>query len=61
MRLSTYDMNAQELDHMYVSPSLASSRKTKYEHLHLNSWANSAGMVSDHDPSVALVNVCGCA
>ncbi|KAM7208377.1 Endonuclease/exonuclease/phosphatase [Naviculisporaceae sp. PSN 640] len=57
----TYDMNAQELDHMYVSPSLASSRKTKYEHLHLNSWANDAGMVSDHDPSVTLVNVCGCA
>ncbi|KAM7196972.1 Endonuclease/exonuclease/phosphatase [Rhypophila sp. PSN 637] len=57
----TYDMDAQELDHMYVSPSLASSRKTKYEHLHINSWANSADMVSDHDPSVALVNVCGCA
>ena len=50
-------MNAQELDHMYVSPSLA-TKKTKYEHIHLNSWANTAGMVSDHDPSIALVNVC---
>ncbi|KAK3381080.1 Endonuclease/exonuclease/phosphatase-like protein [Podospora didyma] len=56
----TYDMNAQALDHMLVSPALASSKTTKYEHLHLNSWAPDASVVSDHDPSVALLNVCGC-
>ncbi len=53
-------MNAQALDHMYVSPALASHKSTKYEHLHVNSWASNAGMVSDHDPSVALFNLCGC-
>jgi endonuclease/exonuclease/phosphatase family metal-dependent hydrolase len=51
-------MNAQALDHMLVSPSL--QRKAKYEHIHINSWATTSGMVSDHDPSVALLNVCGC-
>ncbi|KAK0640682.1 Endonuclease/exonuclease/phosphatase-like protein [Cercophora newfieldiana] len=55
-----YDMNAQALDHMYVSPELAKSKSTKYEHLHVNSWAASADMVSDHDPSVALFDVCDC-
>ncbi|KAK3315857.1 Endonuclease/exonuclease/phosphatase-like protein [Apodospora peruviana] len=56
----SYDMNAQRLDGMYVSPALAGA-KTRYEHVHVNTWANAAGEVSDHDPSVALVNVCGCA
>ncbi|KAK3332854.1 Endonuclease/exonuclease/phosphatase [Cercophora scortea] len=56
----TYDMNSQALDHMYVSPALATAA-TKYEHLHVNSWATAADMVSDHDPSVALLNLCGCA
>jgi hypothetical protein len=57
---SVYDMNAQALDHMYVSPALAESKHTKYEHLHLNTWAAFADMVSDHDPSVAQFNVCDC-
>ncbi|KAK3350339.1 Endonuclease/exonuclease/phosphatase-like protein [Lasiosphaeria hispida] len=56
----TYDMNTQALDHMYVSPSIANSKTTKYQHLHVNSWASNADVVSDHDPSVALFNVCGC-
>ncbi|KAK0617583.1 Endonuclease/exonuclease/phosphatase-like protein [Immersiella caudata] len=55
-----YDMNAQALDHMYVSPALAKSKHTKYEHLHLNTWAAFADMVSDHDPSVAQFDVCDC-
>lgn len=55
-----FDMSAQALDHMYVSPALAKSKVTKYEHLHLNSWAEEKDVVSDHDPSVALFNVCDC-
>lgn len=56
---SSYDMNAQALDHMMVSPALQ-RKSAKYEHIHINSWATTSGMVSDHDPSVALLNVCGC-
>ncbi|KAF2639731.1 DNase I-like protein [Massarina eburnea CBS 473.64] len=52
-----YDMNAQQLDHMYVSEAVA--KKAKYEHVHVNSWTDTAGMVSDHDPSVAKLYVCG--
>jgi predicted extracellular nuclease len=57
---SAYDMNAQALDHMFVSPALAHSKTTRIEHLHLNSWAAFDDVVSDHDPSIALVDVCGC-
>ncbi|KAK5658035.1 hypothetical protein OQA88_2590 [Cercophora sp. LCS_1] len=56
-----YDMNAQALDHMYVSKKLAKGAckgETKYEHVHVNSWAASADEVSDHDPSVAQFNLC---
>jgi len=52
-------MNAQALDHMYVSPMLARSKATRYEHVHVNSWAAEANVVSDHDPSVALFDICG--
>ncbi|KAK0370731.1 endonuclease/Exonuclease/phosphatase [Colletotrichum limetticola] len=55
-----YDMNAQELDHMFVSPALANKNGTAYEHIHVNSWELYDDLVSDHDPSVALFNVCGC-
>ncbi|KAH8902119.1 endonuclease/Exonuclease/phosphatase [Coniochaeta sp. PMI_546] len=54
-----YDMNTQALDHMFVSPALAANAKG-YEHIHVNSWAADKDVVSDHDPSVALLNVCGC-
>ena len=57
---SAYDMNAQALDHMYVSPTLAKSKTTRYQHIHVNSWAKFADMVSDHDPSVALFDLCDC-
>lgn len=51
-----FDMNAQQLDHMFVSDSLA--KKIKYEHIHVNTWPEFAAQVSDHDPSVARVDVC---
>ncbi|KAK4119042.1 DNase I-like protein [Parathielavia appendiculata] len=55
-----YDMNAQALDHMYVSPALAHKKSTRFEHIHINSWAAYDDQVSDHDPGVALFDVCGC-
>lgn len=58
-RNSTFDMNAQALDHMYVSPALARSKSVRFQHIHVNTWATDAGMVLDHDPSVALLDLCG--
>lgn len=52
-----FDMNAQQLDHMFVSDSVAKG-KAKYEHLHLNTWPEFSAQVSDHDPSVAKLDVC---
>lgn len=52
-----FDMNAQQLDHMFVSDAVA-KRKAKYEHVHVNTWPEYAAQVSDHDPSVARLNVC---
>ncbi|KAK4168157.1 Endonuclease/exonuclease/phosphatase [Cladorrhinum sp. PSN259] len=54
-----FDMNSQALDHMMVSPSIACHVATKFEHLHLNSWATYANVVSDHDPSLGQFNLCG--
>jgi predicted extracellular nuclease len=51
-----FDMNAQQLDHMFISQALV--RKAKYEHLHINTWEDSAAQISDHDPSVAMLSVC---
>jgi endonuclease/exonuclease/phosphatase family metal-dependent hydrolase len=51
-------MNAQALDHMYVSPALAKN-KPEFHHIHVNSWAADADVVSDHDPSIALFDLCG--
>lgn len=53
-----FDMNAQQLDHMFVSPSLAKKSKAAYEHIHVNTWPEFDAQVSDHDPSVAKLNVC---
>lgn len=57
-----YDMNCQQLDHMYVSEGMvgASSEgiKAKMEHLHLNTWVAYDEQASDHDPSVAALDVC---
>lgn len=51
-----FDMNAQQLDHMFISPAL--EKKAKYEHIHINTWVESAAQISDHDPSVARLDVC---
>lgn len=51
-----FDMNCQQLDHMFVSKSL--KKGASYEHVHVNTWATVAGQISDHDPSVAKLNVC---
>lgn len=51
-----FDMNTQQLDHMFVSPMVA--RKIKYEHIHINTWVDADSQISDHDPSVALANLC---
>ncbi|RDW62325.1 DNase I-like protein [Coleophoma cylindrospora] len=52
-----YDMNCQQLDHIFVSPSLA-ARPVGLEHIHVNTWASVQDQISDHDPSVALLDVC---
>ncbi|THV64736.1 DNase I-like protein [Aureobasidium pullulans] len=51
-----FDMNSQELDHMYISQAL--KPKAQYEHVHINTWVTLAEQISDHDPSVAKLNVC---
>lgn len=44
-----FDMQAQELDHMFVSKAV--QKHAKYEHVHVNTWSTFAEQVSDHDPS----------
>ena len=53
-------MNCQSLDQMFVSDFLASkvSDGVAYEHIHVNTWAKASEEISDHDPSVARLNVC---
>ena len=55
-----YDMNCQTLDQLFVSEFLASkdSGDVAYEHIHVNTWAKASEEISDHDPSVARLNVC---
>lgn len=52
-----FDMNSEALDHVFVSPTLA-RRGVAVEHLHLNTWQPSAGQMSDHDPTLALLDMC---
>ena len=51
-----FDMNCQQLDHMYVSQKIA-RRFPRYEHVHVNTWVSYDDAVSDHDPSVARLSV----
>jgi predicted extracellular nuclease len=51
-----FGQNSQQLDHMYVSQQ--ASRGARFEHIHVSSWVTYADQVSDHDPSVAKLNVC---
>lgn len=53
-----FEMNSQELDHFFVSNSVA-GQQPRLEHVHVNTWVSYADQISDHDPSVALLNVCG--
>ncbi|KAI9925635.1 hypothetical protein ASPWEDRAFT_41755 [Aspergillus wentii DTO 134E9] len=52
-----YDANCQQLDHMFVSEALG-NEKARMEHVHVNTWVGSAEQVSDHDPTVAVLDVC---
>ncbi|OAA54578.1 endonuclease/exonuclease/phosphatase family protein [Niveomyces insectorum RCEF 264] len=54
----TFANDMEELDHVYVSPAIA-RLSPKEEHIHVNTWVSYADQVSDHDPTVALLNVCG--
>jgi len=51
--------NAQQaLDHIYLSPHVVANGGVRHNVLHVNTWDARANAVSDHDPSVAKVNVC---
>lgn len=55
----TFGSSQQQLDHMYVSPSVAKFvGRRDFEHVHLNTWAAEEDVASDHDPTVARLNVC---
>ncbi len=48
-----------QLDHMYVSPSVAKHvGKGDLEHVHVNTWASEEDAASDYDPTVGRLNVC---
>ncbi|PWY69080.1 endonuclease/exonuclease/phosphatase family protein [Aspergillus heteromorphus CBS 117.55] len=51
-----YNQNCESLDHMYVSSALAAG--AQMEHIHVNTWVSRADELSDHDPTVALFDVC---
>ncbi|THC91200.1 hypothetical protein EYZ11_009349 [Aspergillus tanneri] len=51
-----YDSNCQQLDHVYVSEAL--TENAHMEHVHVNTWVSYGDQASDHDPTVALLNVC---
>ena len=51
-----FDMQAQQLDHMFVSDAL--KKGAEYEHVHVNTWVDRDAQISDHDPSVARLDVC---
>ncbi|KAI2617452.1 DNase I-like protein [Hypoxylon sp. NC1633] len=52
-----FDMNSQELDHVFVSPGLAAAT-LGFEHLHVNTWVSYDDATSDHDPSVGKFDLC---
>ncbi|KAI9369567.1 Endonuclease/exonuclease/phosphatase [Aspergillus egyptiacus] len=51
-----YDSNHQQLDHIFVSEALG--RGASMEHVHVNTWVNYDDRGSDHDPTIALFDVC---
>lgn len=54
----TFGADMEELDHMLVSPAIANLSPLQ-EHIHVNTWVSASDQVSDHDPTVAKLNVCG--
>lgn len=52
-----FDTSCRQLDHVFVSPALAASNAA-FEHVHINTWASRKNQVTDHDPSVAMLDVC---
>jgi len=51
-----FDMNSQQLDHMYVSDNVRGN--ARFEHVHVNTWVTRDEAASDHDPSVARFDLC---
>ncbi|RAL03240.1 endonuclease/exonuclease/phosphatase family protein [Aspergillus ibericus CBS 121593] len=51
-----YNQNCESLDHIFISSALTSG--AQMEHIHVNTWVSTADELSDHDPTVALLNVC---
>ncbi|KAL8758218.1 MAG: hypothetical protein Q9184_004001 [Pyrenodesmia sp. 2 TL-2023] len=55
----TFGSSQQQLDHMYVSDAVAKFVGRKdFEHVHVNTWVANENVASDHDPTVASLNVC---
>lgn len=53
-----FDQSSEQLDHIFVSDAIK-GRGTQAEHVHVNNWAPSLdARASDHDPTVAMINVC---
>ncbi|PNS14710.1 hypothetical protein CAC42_1732 [Sphaceloma murrayae] len=52
-----FGQNCQEIDQIFVSPKIA-RRKPQIDHVHVSTWVSSDEVVSDHDPSVAKMNIC---
>jgi predicted extracellular nuclease len=52
-----FAQNSQQLDHMHVSPRIAGGGP-QFEHVHVSSWVSFDDQVSDHDPSVTMLNLC---
>ncbi|KNZ80932.1 hypothetical protein J132_03632 [Termitomyces sp. J132] len=55
--------NCGALDHVFASKALVDCRTgVTFEHVHVNTWATNATTrelrISDHDPSVGLINLC---
>ncbi|KAM0716443.1 hypothetical protein Q7P37_007888 [Cladosporium fusiforme] len=55
----TFGASQQQLDHMYASSwATRNMRKGDFQHIHANTWVSAVDEASDHDPSVAKLNVC---
>ena len=55
----TFGSSQQQLDHMFISSSIAKYvGRRDFEHVHVNTWAADEDVASDHDPTVARLNVC---